>query len=125
VALTAKTATAARGTSHSRRHGRNEFGPARQQKNLPCFHGRFKNSRSKEFRFDYAFFILRRTTPARLTKPVPSRVREPGSGTTILVSPLEIWVEPLKKPLPVLMVSCTVTPLLLKPLVPDNTPVRT
>ena len=44
------------------------------------------------------------------TSPVPSRLREPGSGTTTFVSPLEILVHPLKKLLPVLMVNCTVAP---------------
>ena len=39
---------------------------------------------------------LRRMAPARPTRPVPSRVNEPGSGTTMLVSPLEIVVEPVK-----------------------------
>jgi hypothetical protein len=41
-------------------------------------------------------FSLRRIAPAKPTSPVPSRVKEPGSGTTMLVSPLEMLVLPLK-----------------------------
>ena len=60
---------------------------------------------------NYAF-SLRCRAPARPTSPVPSNPSVPGSGTVppILVSPLEIVVLPLKKPLPVLMVNCTVAP---------------
>jgi len=51
--------------------------------------------------------------PAKLRSPVPNRVMEAGSGTTvngslfpvISVLPLEIVADPLKKPEPVLMVS--------------------
>ena len=52
---------------------------------------------------------LRCSAPASPTSPVPSKPSVPGSGTAVvvvmLVSPLEIVVEPLKKPLPVLIVS--------------------
>ena len=49
---------------------------------------------------------------------MPRRVRLPGSGTTalMLVSPLEIVVAPLKKPVPVLIVNVTVAPLTILPL---------
>src|SRR5690349_23029020 len=72
-------------------------------------------------------FSLRRSTPARPTSPVPRSVKEPGSGTVdMLVSPLEIRVEPLKNPLPVLMVSWIVAPLTVLPLnhVPVSEPLR-
>src|SRR6516162_3068113 len=76
-----------------------------------------------EFRYAFSF---RRTTPAKPTSPVPRSVRDPGSGTTVLmlVSPLEIRVDPLKKPLPVLMVICTVAPNTVAPVyhVPLNAP---
>ena len=53
---------------------------------------------------DTAYILnLRRNIPARLTSPVPTRVRDPGSGTVvteILVLPLEIVAVPLKNPLP-------------------------
>jgi hypothetical protein len=58
---------------------------------------------------NYAF-SFRRNIPARPTKPVPIKVRLLGSGTTTLVSPLEIEVEPLKKPMPVLIVNWRVAP---------------
>jgi hypothetical protein len=51
------------------------------------------------------FLILRRIAPASPTKPTPSKLSVPGSGTAMLVLPLEIVVEPLKKPLPVLIAS--------------------
>src|SRR2546421_2730214 len=38
------------------------------------------------------FFSLRRMVPAKPIRPVPSMVSVPGSGTTTLVSPLEISV---------------------------------
>src|SRR5579862_2525157 len=60
-------------------------------------------------------FSFRRIAPARPTSPVPSRVKDPGSGTVMLVSPLEIEVDPLKKPLPVLMVIWTVAPTTVLP----------
>ena len=71
-------------------------------------------------------FSFRLNAPARPTKPVPRRVKLPGSGTITFVSPLEIVVDPLKNPLPVLTVSCTVTPCALEPLyhVPESEPVR-
>lgn len=74
-------------------------------------------------------FSLRRTMPATPIKPVPKRPRVPGSGADavlMLVSPLEIVVWPLKKPLPVLMVNCTVAPSTVVPLyhVPVKEPVR-
>ena len=44
----------------------------------------------------------------------------------MLVSPLEMVVRPLKKPLPVLMVSCTLAPYTVVPLyqVPEIEPVK-
>jgi hypothetical protein len=61
-------------------------------------------------------------------KPVPRRARDPGSGTVVvkLVSPLEILVCPLKKPLPVLTVNWTVAPSTVEPLyqVPLREPVK-
>src|SRR5579864_2313057 len=60
-------------------------------------------------------FSLRRTTPARPINPVPNRTKEPGSGTTMFVSPLLTPTAPLKKPSPVLTVSCTVEPVVLNP----------
>src|SRR5215469_946844 len=81
---------------------------------------------NRRVRETYAF-SLRRIAPARPIKPVPSKDNVPGSGVTILVSPLEIVVEPLKKPLPVLIVNCTVTPFVEKPVpvAPTRTPVIT
>ena len=60
--------------------------------------------------------LLFQLTPQRScrpTRPVPKRVHDAGSGVVpvlsplpeMSVSPLAIMVEPLKKPLPVLMVS--------------------
>jgi hypothetical protein len=73
----------------------------------------------------YYAFSLRRRTPAKPTRPVPISVNDPGSGTVeILVSPLEISVDPLKKPLPVLIVNWTVAPFTQAPLyqVPASAP---
>jgi hypothetical protein len=65
--------------------------------------------------------------------PVPNKTRDAGSGTTpfvvpcveMFVSPLEIDVDPLKKPLPVLTVNCTVAPLTVIPVyhVPVKAPI--
>ena len=61
--------------------------------------------------------------PAKPTTPVPNKARDAGSGTMPLVvpwiemfvSPLEIKVDPLKKPLPVLTVNWTVAPSTVMP----------
>src|ERR1700726_3755580 len=60
-------------------------------------------------------FSLRRTTPARPINPVPSRPSEPGSGTTMFVSPLPTVAESSKNPLPVLIVNWNVVPTVLNP----------
>jgi hypothetical protein len=51
--------------------------------------------------------ILRRRVPAKANAPVPIRARVEGSGTAAatVVSPPEIVVNPLKYPLPVLIVN--------------------
>ena len=76
--------------------------------------------------FSVYVLSLRRRAPASPSNPVPRRVRLAGSGTTMLVSPLAIVVEPLKKPFPVLMVNCTVAPYTVAPVyqVPATAPVR-
>jgi len=53
----------------------------------------------------HPLFRLRRSIPPTPSRPVPSKTNVPGSGTTMFVSPLEMLEEPLKKPLPVLMVT--------------------
>ena len=80
-------------------------------------------------------FNLYRNIPAMLTRPVPKKIIELGSGVVVVslsplpvmfVSPLESIVEPLKNPLPALTVSWTVAAFTVCPVnhVPLKLPVR-
>ena len=75
----------------------------------------------------YLDLSLYRTRPAKLMRPVLNRYNVPASGVAVAeieVSPLEITVDPLKKPFPVFIVNCTVTPFVVRlPIDPLNVPV--
>src|SRR5215472_4979069 len=73
------------------------------------------------------FLSRRRVRPARPINPVPRSPRVPGSGVAVMfVSPLAICVDPLKYPVPVLIVNWIVAPLADWPLnqVPMTEPLR-
>jgi len=76
----------------------------------------------------YLDLSLYRTRPAKLMRPVLNRYNVPASGAAVAeieVSPLEIAVDPLKKPFPVFTVNCTVTPFVVRlPIDPLIVPVR-